>query len=361
MWGVRICGHCILPIMGNSIRVCRGRLPHSRVVTSLSARNVRSGFTLLELLVAVVVFAMILAILLGIIGNVSTLTRRAGDRISTFQAARAAFDTMSANLSQATLNTYWDYDNPLTPQRYKRMSELHFLVGQAGTAPFPGTPGTGQAIFFQAPMGFSTTPAIRTLPDVLNSCGYYIEYANTETLPAPFPASPDRFRYRLMQALDSSEQLKVYQTPKTADGLSGKTWISETSAVPIAENVIYLMAWPRRSPADDPDGTALTGATEFSYNSRFDADTDPQPATAHQMPPVMQITMVVLDEASAIRVCRSSTQPAEITSALNQLFETPDENTFKQDLKTLEERLTAAHLNYQVFSAMIAIRESKME
>ena len=349
--------------MGNSIRDCLRRSPSSNALTPSSTLKLRlrSGFTLLELLVAVVVFAMILAILLGIISNVSTLTRRAGDRISTFQSARAAFDTMSANLGQATLNTYWDYDNPEAPQRYKRMSELHFLVGQAGTAPFPGTPGTGQAIFFQAPLGFSTTPAIRTMSDLLNSCGYYVEYADTETLPSPFPSPPARYRYRLMQALDSSENLFVYQSPKSADGLSGQTWVSGASAVPIAENVIYLLAWPRKSPTDDPQGTALTGSAEFSYNSRSNADTDPQPATAHQMPPVMQITMVVLDDASAARICLSSTKPADIGNALKDLFASPDEDTFKEDLKTLEGRLAAAHLNYQVFSALIAIRESKME
>ena len=342
---------------------CVSQPPGSNALTSSSVLRfqTRSGFTLLELLVAIVVFSLIMAIILGVISNTSMLTRKAGDRISTFQAARAAFETMTANLSQATLNTYWDYDNPAAPTKYKRMSELHFLVGQSGTVPFPGTPGTGQAIFFQAPLGFSITPEIRTMNDLLNSCGYYVEYADTETLPPPFPAPPARYRYRLMQALDTSEDLSVYAPSSSADWLSGQAWVSGDLAVPIAENVIYLMAWPRRSPADDSQGTALTGSGEFSYNSRRDANTDPQPATAHQMPPVMQITMVVLDEASAARISLSSTPPAEIQAALNNLFKQPGEDTFKQDLKTLEDRLAAAHLNYQVFSALIAIRESKME
>jgi len=349
--------------MGNSVRDWVRQRPGSNALTpslDLVSRS-RSGFTLLELMVSMVVFALILAIILGIISNTSMLTRRAGDRISAFQAARAAFDTLAANLSQATLNSYWDYDDPAAPQKYRRMSELHFLIGQAGTAPFPGTPGTGQAIFFQAPLGYSKTPAIRTMNDLLNSCGYYVEYADAETLPLPFPAPPARYRYRLMQALNSSEKLLVYQSPKSVDGLSGQTWVSGESSVPLAENVIYLLAWPRRSPADDSQGTSLTDSGTFSYNSRENADDDPQPATAHQMPPVIQLTMVVLDEASAARICLSATPPEEVNTALKDLFETPGEDAFKQDLKTLQDRLAAAGLSFQVFSALIAVRESKME
>jgi len=321
----------------------------------------RSGFTLLEILISVAVFSIILVIMLSVVSSTSTLTRRANDNISAYQAARGAFDRLAANLSQATLNTYWDYDNPALPNKYLRMSELHFLVGQAGTAPFPGTPGTGQALFFQAPLGVSATPAGRTMSGLLNTCGYFIEYGDTEALPAPFPAAAPRYRYRLMQTLDVSENLEVYKPASPADWLSGKAWISTASAVPIAENVIYLAVWPRKSPADDPQGTALTGTNGFSYNSRLDAGLIAQPATAHQMPPVIQITMVVLDETTAAKACLSSTPPSSIAGASGGLFVTPKADEFAADLEKLQTNLANARLNYRVFSALIAIRESKME
>ncbi len=307
------------------------------------------------------VFSFILLIMLNVVSSTSTLTRRAEDNISAFQAARAAFDRLAANLSQATLNTYWDYDNPAQPEKYLRMSELHFLIGQAGAAPFPGTSGTGQALFFQAPLGFSATVAGRTMSGLLNTCGYYVEYGDTEALPAPFPAPAARYRYRLMQALDVSENLAVYKPASPGDALTGKAWISASSAVPIAENVIYLAIWPRKSPADDPQGAALTGTNGFSYNSRLDAGLSAQPVTAHQMPPVVQVTMVVLDEASAARACLTSTPPSAISTASAGLFTTAKADNFEHDLKELQARLVGARLNFRVFSALIAIRESKME
>jgi len=313
----------------------------------------RPGFTILELLVAAAVFSLILVILAGIVSNTSALTRSAGDKISAFQSARAAFALLSANLSQATLNSYWDYDNPSTPARYLRASELHFLVGLAGTAPFPGTAGTGQALFFQAPLGFSQNATIPSLPSLLNACGFYVEYNNADALPAPFPTAPPRYRYRLMQALEVSENLSVYSSG------NGSAWVNSAQAVPIAENVIYLAVWPRRSPADDPAGDLLT--TSFSYDSRLNAKSIPQPITANQMPPVVQVTMVVLDETSAGRVCVDSLAPSVIRDATAGLFVESRATKFDDDLGILEARLSAAKLNFRVFSALIAVRESKME
>lgn len=312
----------------------------------------RPGFTILELLVAAAVFSLILVILAGIVSHTSALTRRSGDAISAFQSARAAFSLLSANLSQATLNSYWDYDNPLTPVRYLRASELHFLVGPAGTTPFPGTSGTGQALFFQAPLGLSGNATI-SMPSLLNACGYYVEYNNADALPAPFPTAPPRYRYRLMQALEASEKLAVYSSG------NGSAWVNNALAVPIAENVIYLAVWPRMSPADNPAGNLLT--SNFSYDSRLDAKLSPQPVTANQMPPLIQVTMVVLDETSAARVCVDSSVPSDIVSATAGLFVESEAAKFEEDLGILEARLSAANLNFRVFTALIAVRESKME
>jgi len=318
--------------------------------SSGTVRPGRAGFTILELLVAAAVFSLILVILAGIVSHTSALTRRAGDKISGFQTARAAFSLLSANLSQATLNSYWDYDNPSTPARYLRASELHFLVGRAGTPPFPGTAGTGQALFFQAPLGFSQSAS---LPSLLNACGYYVEYNNADALPSPFPSAPPRYRYRLMQALEVSENLSVYNSG------TGNAWVNSTQAVPIAENVIYLAIWPRKSPADDPVGALLT--SNFSYDSRLNATTIPQPITANQMSPVVQVTMVVLDETSAGRVCLASSVPSVISDATAGLFAESRAAKFDEDLGVLEARLSAAKLNFRVFTALIAVRESKME
>jgi uncharacterized protein (TIGR02599 family) len=318
----------------------------------------RAGFTIIEILVATAVLAMLLVVLLNVISHAGTVTRMASEKISAFQSARAAFDIVARNLSQATLNSYWDYDNPTAPQNYLRNSELHFLVGNAG-AGLPGASGTGQAICFQFPGGVTENTNYQSLNKMLNACGYFIQYGQTDSLPAPFPASAQpRYRYQLMQRIEPAENLGVFA------GTTGSDWVQTLGdgAVPVAENIVYLLAWPRMPPTEDVVGDRLTKvAGNFSYDSRQGGSTHPQPETAHQLPPVVQLTMVVLDEASAARVCTGSSPPAEIFGALSGLFTSSKQDDFEADLATLESNLVDAGLNFRVFTTMVPLRESKMQ
>jgi uncharacterized protein (TIGR02599 family) len=131
------------------------------------------------------------------------------------------------------------------------------------------------------------------------------------------------------------------------------------SAVPLAENIIYLAAWPRKAPTEDPQGAALTD--EYSYDSRKDAAKPSQPETANQMPPMVQITIVAMDETSAARVCTSGTPPTEISKAFTGLFQTSNQTKFDDDISTLKSNLDKEHINYRIFTAMVPIRESKMQ
>lgn len=314
------------------------------------------AFTILELLVAMAVLTLLLVLLLGAISQTSSVTRKASEKISAFQGARAGFDWLTRTLSQATINSYWDYDNPTSPTKYLRKSELHFLVDSAGTGSLPGTAGTGQAVCFQLPAGKSGDAANANLENLLNACGYFIQYGPTDALPAPFsaPASPT-YRYQLMQAIEPSESLGVYGSP-TGDGWVGGL---AANAVPIAENIVYLLVWPRKAASEDAAGSSLTG--DFSYDSRANAQAAPQPETAHQMPPVVQITMVALDETSAARVCTGATPPTAVSGAFAGLFDNSSQTDFEEDLVELEKRLADQHLNFRVFTSMVPIRESKMQ
>lgn len=323
------------------------------IARPLNRRLVRA-FTLLEAMVSAAVFALILSMLLGVISQTSSVTKSASNKISAFQGARAAFDLMARNVSQATLNAYWDYDQIPSPTRYLRKSELHFLLGNAGDPPFPGTPGTGQAMFFQAPSGVTGDPAsYGGLETLLNAMGYFVDYRDQDNLPAPFSPPAPVYRFRLMQAVQPTENLNVY------NNTTGTAWIADVagSATPIADNVICLIIWPRRSPEDDPDG--LTLASNFAYDSRDNALNIPQPGTANQLPPTVQLTIVAMDETSAARFCRSSSPPAEITSSMNGLFETAA--NYAADLVTLEGRLADNKINFRTFAVTVPIRESKME
>ncbi len=332
--------------------------PHTR-----SERRPVSGthrdFTVLEVLVACAVLALMLGVVLSTISQTSSMTRWASDKIGAFQSARAAFELMTKVLSQATLNSYWDYqfDSAGNPTKYIRKSELHFLVGAADTGPFAGTAGTGQAIYFQAPVGQTATPTtLGSLENLLNAVGYYISYGNEDALPSPpFPAAVPKYRYRLMQAMQPSENLTVYADTTTSD------WTTDVAnfAVPVAENVIYLAAWPRKAPSEDAAGTALS--TDYSYDSRDQATASPQPETANQMPPVVQITLVAIDETSAARLCTGTTPPSAVSDAFSGLFTSSDQTTFDADIATLESRMGDAGIKYRIFTAMVPIRESKMQ
>ena len=145
----------------------------------------REGFTIIELLVAAVVTALLLVLLLQIIGFTSAQWRRTSESAKAFEGARAGFDALTRALSQATLNTEYDYYNSsrvarltitdtnalaaFTPDTYGRFSGLHFLSG-GSLLPTNHT----HALFFQAPMNFDTNQATADFPasGILNAVGF---------------------------------------------------------------------------------------------------------------------------------------------------------------------------------------------
>src|SRR6478735_840150 len=132
-----------------------------------------AAFTLIELLLSMTILTILMLIVTQVIGVVQKTWVRANSRASEFREARGAFDTLARNLSQATLNTYWQSVDPLgnatkTYQKvgsspnavlanaYVRQSELQFICGPTshilgGNANPSDNPG--HAVFFQAPLG----------------------------------------------------------------------------------------------------------------------------------------------------------------------------------------------------------------
>lgn len=314
-----------------------------------------SGFSLLEMLTAFAVFTLMLVMLFSVISHTSDVWRGARSRIDSFQSARNAFEMVTRNLSQATLNTYWRYDNPSSPTRYLRTSDLHFVVGGAG-AGLPGKPGSGQAVFFQAPSGVTSTNSLRGLDSLLNGVGYYVDFGSDAGYrPAGLPA-PETYRYRLMQLRIPAESLAVH----TSTGATDFSWItSQTNrfAFPVADNIILFAAWPRLSGQEDAAGDALTD--DFSYNSRLNALDQPQPRTAAQLPPIIEVAMVAVDASSVRTAAGDTTPPPAIENALSGKFSASDRQSFEEDLKDLEAALTAAKVKYRVFRSSIPLRESK--
>jgi len=333
-------------------------------------RFLRSGFTLVELLAALVVVLLLATLVLSLTGRVFGLWRETTDAIGEWQAARSGFEAMCRRLSQATLNTTWAYfDGPggsgnLTttdPVSYGRYSELHFVSGPAAEL-LPEVAGAEtQGIFFQAPLGRTRHTDFQGMTHLLNVCGFFVQFGDDAVLRpdvAIFRNIPSKSRFRLMELVEPSENFGTY----SATGVLNFDWfrrpVEMGLARPLAENVVALFLLPRLSALDTASASAL--APHFSYNSRqsrsYDAGST-KGNTLHQLPPLLQVVMVAIDERSAERLTRESggTPPDFIF----QGAAFSDASQFEQDLARLARNLTDAGVKYRIFSSIIGVRGAK--
>jgi len=125
---------------------------------------------------------------------------------------------------------------------------------------------------------------------------------------------------------------------------------------PLADNVIALIVSPRESleDPDDPDvGKAFRDiAPKYAYNSN---DTDPK--FVQQVPPLIKVTLVALDETSAIRMGEGGEEVSMPDFTFFGDFSMV--RNYDRDLTALKLELNAKKLNYKVFSTIVAIRSSK--
>ena len=308
------------------------------------------GFTLVEMLAAMAVMAMLFVVIYGVVQQTGNAWKGTTAKIEAFQDARTAFDALTRSLGQATLNTYYDYDNEPAPKRYLRKSDLHF---RSGTLLAPGQ--VGQALFFQAPLGYSDAGKFDRLGS-LNALGFYVTFASEANLPGFLdglgtnkPANPGRFR--LLEFAQPTQNLAVFSS---ADWFETAFKADHPPVHQLAENVIVLVILPRMAISD---GTSVPLTGNFEYDSRAGAASDPQSRTAHQLPPLVEVVMVALDEKSAARL---GAAPTAADVGLAGLFE--DSSTADQldlDLAELEKRLAAKGFTWRVFRSVVALSNSK--
>lgn len=306
----------------------------------------RKAFTILEALVACALFISIMVVLLGVISYASSTWQSASRKIDAFQNARSAFDAMTRQLGQATLNTYWDYDDPNDPTRYLRKSELHFVAG-------PSLLNTAShAVFFQA-------PSIRTaqmddfagMTGLLGGMGFFVDYG-PDQIPDPFVGKVNpSHAFRLMQWNQNVEDLAVYDKALPRDA-----WYqsARTGAFPIADHVIGLFFRPK-CPAGSLPPAGWTDS--YEYDSALGGTS--QPIKQHQLPPLVEVVMVAMDSQSAVRL--GSALKETVESAMDGLFtadRTP-ETTLDADLSELGKRLTESKIDYRIFRTTIPLREGK--
>ena len=329
------------------------------------------GFTLIEMLVSIVILGMIMAIILSMTQQTSNLWKNTSGKIEGFRNVRNVFDAMTRIIGQATLNTYYDYQDAsgnwvggassTAPATYARRSDLHFICGQGNT--LLGTSSTltpvTHAVFFQSPLGWSTTYTAQQR--LLNACGFYVAYGPDPNVPSFLSGLAPRYRYRLMEFLQPSEKLQVYQTA------TGNTWFTQpisgsydtASNYVLAENVIALVIWPKLSGGDQTIAGTTGLTTDYTYDTRKAGVT-----STNQLPPVVQVSIVTIDEASAIHLGNTSSPPNAAVGLTPTIFTSSTypsagQNQLQIDLAQMETTLTASHLNFRVYQTEVAIGGAK--
>lgn len=341
----------------------------------------QGGFTIAELLVAAAILVMLVALLLNMVTQTSKTWKSTSGKIEQFRDARDAFDSITRRLGQATLNTYLDYNNPTNPTAFMRQSQLRFLSGPTETilAPLSLTNSNPtMAIFFQAPNGFATNSSNSILQNALNTWGYFIEYASdTNNRPSflPVGAPLPRLRYRLMELMEPTENFSVYNYTSGQNNYTNIDWISNSLSLPftnrpvhvVAENVVAMILLPHLSPTDysktnsyAPSGyTNSSLASNYIYDSSQNLNTnpiDPNLDTHNQLPPVVQVTLIAVDETSAIRFPTLYANLGSYIAANNYFV---NATNFTTDLSNFQSYLSSHQFNYRVFTTDVMIKGAK--
>jgi uncharacterized protein (TIGR02599 family) len=267
-------------------------------------RRHESAFTLVELMVSTTILVLMMIILLQMTGQTANTWRYGAAKAEQFQEARKAFETVTRRISEATLNTYWDYyvpprdpqnstDPTKPPTAYVRQSDLRFRVVNMASPTFStgGIFRPTQGVFFQAPVGMvdDVDTPLANLDDLLNSWGYFVEVDTTSRVPSFLESTfPTRTRARLMEFRQPSEEFDLYKRlqAKLAKQMTGAAttngeipnrdpviggngraaaedddWFAEQVRLPatnikrrtrvLAENILALVVLPRLSPTDE--------------------------------------------------------------------------------------------------------------
>jgi uncharacterized protein (TIGR02599 family) len=364
------------------------------------------GFTLVEMLVAVSILALIMVLAAQMIGATSKIWKNTTSKIEAFQNARDGFQLLTDELRQATTNTYWDYfdgsgyastspsaSTPFKPAAYGRQSDLHFKSGRS----LVGVQLTStHSVFFQAPLGYVASPGVYGgLQNLLNGVGFFIQVSNGSNVvnvPPPFLGTSNLYRYRLMQFIQPSEQNGVYNYSLSSTPPSdwfvtpiAATATYATDVRIVANNIIALVIWPK---ATDTGNDTLT--TNYAYDSRLGLNSGAavpsttwvpgstgtiglQPLQMNQCPPIIRIAMVAIDEPSAKTLTvNASGLSGSLTAAYSQsnLTDTPTATEFANPQNFDNDLLYYQYgpkglasikprLNFRVFTSTIVVKASR--
>ena len=327
----------------------------------------RRGFTLIEVLVSMVILSMILMVVTSVIGAAQRTWKSATSRLTQFREARVAFDTVTRNLQQAMIKSYFDYDlrdSPfIAPDKILRRAELGIRFGQASSLVSGGGSSQdlpGHAVIFQAPLGqtLSADSIYRPLKSLLCSRGYFVQFGTDASfLPSELFVQNrlrERYRYRLIEYQPPTELNEVYSGEAKGEWATISMSTGRDYMRVVASNIVALVLAPSFSQAEIGGATAQMGqrVEDAMYNfSSYEAGSAFNGrSTLHRMPASVQVVMVAMDEESAARLTPGSTVP-DVLGKAGADFTSPQ--SLQQDIKTVRDYLNGQKMNYRIFSSNV--------
>jgi uncharacterized protein (TIGR02599 family) len=367
---------------------------------------------MVEMLVALAILVTIMLLAVEMIDRTNSIWTSTTSKLEQFRGAREAFDSLIANLGEATLDQYQGYQFQQStfaasgisltvdiPLSYGRKSDLRFLCGPGATEAqlnAGSPPCVTDSVFFTAPLGVITgsnstepTPGEYTnaasnspgLPGLLNTCGYFIQWSNVDPqCPSIISsrygngAGNDIYRFRLMEFVEPAEQMTLYNLTTSYSATTGYptynpvvtgTWqkaalaASPSSIHTLANNVVALLLLSATSTTD----TSGLLAPGFVYNSESQNSASPQYSQNNRLPPVVRVVLYTIDEVSAHRLANTPSVPNLYTGTTGQpLFQDPtklypaQDGSDPGDLSRFEQNLTQLKLSFRRFEAAVQMQ-----
>lgn len=326
--------------------------------------SVRSvAFSLIELLVSMTILSLMILMVSFMLAEVEGGWSRVRGRSVEFRDARNALETIANRISQARIDTYWDYEmDQGLPIRYRKSSHLHFVTGKAADLmPDSLVKPSGSSVFFEAPFGMTQEQDLKGLSSLLNGWGYFAGFGgDAEWLPLFARGRvQERYRFRLFEYHLPTEKLALHseETP------TGYRWITDhlesKNVSLLAENVILFLIHPVSSMEVD---NAHQLAENYEFDSRAYELAPDQPnaeRARHELPPMILMTMVAVAEADFARFQQDRSDGVPEVFDVEKIAPFSKSIDFEKDLQRLEEHLQENRIDYRVFSTAIGLRSSK--
>ncbi|MEI6085540.1 MAG: type II secretion system protein [Verrucomicrobiota bacterium] len=310
------------------------------------------GFTLVELLAAMVVLALLMTIIFGIFNQASKAWILAENRTENFQGARSTLDLMSRELEGAIVGGHTNTNGTVTRLNLitfedSGLANVKDAIGNAQTATFStglispinnlSATSPNDAIFFVTQTPDSKSISAKYID--LAECGYFVAYSKAKTGNAGLPKG----FYGLFRHFESSANANnwdIFSSPVNWWATSPDT------KTPLLENVIRFEVRYEYGNS----GAGVTNGTSIveNWNSISGGPSSavvPDPTI--QLPRAFHLRLSVLDRRYAMRVATvmnslggawaDGTMNGELSKIpydINGISNTALRQTFKEGLRT---------------------------